>query len=115
MTNAIKPALIVSIAALLGGAAAAAESESLGASKQASGYLDVGGSQIYYEERGSGPAMVLLHDGLLHAGSWDDVWEPLAAKRRVIRYDRRGCGRSGPATALFSPTEDLAKLLRHLK
>src|SRR5436190_1431168 len=101
MTNAIERALIVLIAASVGGAAAATDSESLGASKQASGYLDVGGSQIYYEERGSGPAMVLLHDGLLDAGSWDEVWESLAARHRVIRYDRRGYGRSGSGMALF--------------
>ena len=83
--------------------------------EQASGYLDVTGSKIYYEERGSGPAIVLLHDGLLHSVTWDEVWQPLAARFRVIRYDRRGYGRSGPATSLFSPTEDLAKLFKHLK
>src|SRR5215212_314601 len=82
---------------------------------QISGYLDVSGTRIYYEERGSGPAIVLLHDGLLHSVSWDDVWQPLATKYRVIRYDRRGYGRSDAATSLFSPTADLAKLLTHLK
>lgn len=81
----------------------------------ANGYLDVSGSKIYYEERGSGPVIVLLHDGLLDSVSWDQVWQPLATKYRVIRYDRRGYGRSDPATSSFSPTEDLAKLLRHLK
>ncbi|MFZ1221417.1 MAG: alpha/beta hydrolase [Chthoniobacterales bacterium] len=83
--------------------------------EQTSGYLDVTGSKIYYEERGSGPAIVLLHDGLLHSVTWDEVWQPLAARFRVIRYDRRGYGRSDPATSLFSPTEDLARLFKHLK
>ena len=83
--------------------------------EQASGYLDVAGSKIYYEERGSGPAIVLLHDGLLHSVTWDEVWQPLAARFRVIRYDRRGYGRSDPATSSFSPAEDLAKLFKHLK
>ena len=62
-----------------------------------------------------GRAIVFLHDGLLHAVTWDEVWEALAAKYHVIRYDRRGYGRSDPATSSFSPTDDLAKLLRHLK
>ena len=92
-----------------------AGADSPGAGEQTSGYLDVAGAKIYYETRGSGPAIVLLHDGLLHAMTWDAVWESLAAKHRVIRYDRRGYGRSDPATASFSPTEDLAKLLRHLQ
>jgi 3-oxoadipate enol-lactonase len=79
------------------------------------GYLEVSGGKIYYEEGGSGPAIVLLHDGLMSSVTWDEVWQPLAAKCRVIRYDRRGYGRSDPARSSFSPVEDLAKLLRHLK
>ena len=82
---------------------------------KSSGYLHVDGFKIYYEERGSGPAIVLLHDGLLHSVSWDEVWQPLATKYRVIRYDRRGYGRSDPAASSFSPTDDMAKLLAHLK
>lgn len=92
-------------------------------SDQKSGYLDVGGSKIYYEEagerdrvsRGSGPAIVLLHDGLLGAVSWDEVWGKLAANYHVIRYDRRGYGRSETPTSAFSPSDDLAKLLTYLK
>ena len=93
----------------------ATEAQNARTEKEASGHLDVGGAKIYYEERGAGGAIVLLHDGLLHSVSWDEVWQPLADKYHVIRYDRRGYGRSEPATASFSPTEDLAKLLRHLK
>ena len=33
----------------------------------------------------------------------------------MIRYDRRGYGRSDPATSSFSPVDDLAKLLTQLK
>jgi 3-oxoadipate enol-lactonase len=79
------------------------------------GYVDVSGAKLYYEDCGTGPAVVLLHDGLLSSVSWDAIWQPLAAKYRVIRYDRRGYGHSDPATSLFSPIEDLAKLLTHLK
>ncbi len=77
-------------------------------------YLDVGGSTNYYDTRGSGPAIVLLHDGLLSSSTWDGVWEALATRHQVIRYDRRGYGRSESAMA-FLPTEDLRKLLTHLK
>src|SRR5205085_7423864 len=111
----MKPAVMFVTAALFAGVAVRAGPDKAGAGKQSSGQLDVSGSKIYYEQKGSGPAIVLLHDGLLDAVSWDEVWQPLAAKYHVIRYDRRGYGRSDPATSSFSPTGDLAKLLTHLK
>ena len=80
-----------------------------------SGRLDVGGGKIYYEECGSGAAVVLLHDGLLHSITWDSVWEPLCRKYHAVRYDRRGYGRSDSPKAKFSPTDDLAELLAHLQ
>jgi 3-oxoadipate enol-lactonase len=109
-----KGALLGFAAALVGSTTAAAELKSVGPEKQTSGYLDASGAKIYYEERGSGPAIVFLHDGLLNSASWDEVWQPLAAKYHVIRYDRRGYGRSDSATSSFSPIDDLVKLLRHL-
>ena len=83
--------------------------------KLTNGYLDASGSKVYYEEAGSGRAVVLLHDGLLHSVTWDAVWQPLAAKYHVIRYDRRGYGRSELSTVSYSSTQDLVKLLTHLK
>src|SRR2546423_9489784 len=103
------------VAALFAHLALSAEPNKPDAGKQASGYVDVPGSKLYYEECGSGPAIVLLHDGLLDAVSWDEVWQPLATKYHVIRYDRRGYGRSDPVTTPFSPTGDLTRLLTHLK
>jgi 3-oxoadipate enol-lactonase len=79
-----------------------------------SGYLDVGGSKIYYEECGAGAAVVLLHDGLLHSVTWDAEWEPLCRKYHAVRYDRRGYGKSDLPKSQFSPTEDLYALLAHL-
>jgi 3-oxoadipate enol-lactonase len=102
-------------ATLVGSATEAAESNSPSTGKQATGYLDASGSKIYYETRGVGSAIVLLHDGSLASRTWDEVWEPLANRHQLIRYDRRGYGRSGAATTPFSPVEDLAKLLSHLK
>ena len=102
-------------AGLLGHGVLAAKANSPGTDKQTNGYLDVGGSRIYYETHGSGPAIILLHDGLLSAVTFDEVWEPLAARHQVIRYDRRGYGRSELPTSAYSPTEDLRKLLEHLK
>jgi len=74
------------------------------------------GAKLYYEECGAGAGVnvVLLHDGLLHAVTWDEVWAPLCARYHVVRYDRRGYGRSDPAHAPFSPEDDLLQVLRHV-
>ena len=82
---------------------------------QSGAYLDLNGSKVYYEECGSGPTIVLLHDGLVHAVTWDGVWSALCQKYQVVRYDRRGYGRSDPPRAQFSPTDDLYQLLKHLQ
>jgi hypothetical protein len=69
-------------------------------------YVDVGGSKIWYEEcisSAPGPAVVLLHDGLVHSVTWDDVWAPLFSKYHVLRYDR-----SEPAKTPFVPEDDLS-------
>jgi 3-oxoadipate enol-lactonase len=79
------------------------------------GYLDVGGGKIYYETRGSGPALVLVHDGLLHREMWDGQWEAFAKTYRVVRYDRRGYGRSDLQKQPYSEIEDLHALLTHLR
>jgi pimeloyl-ACP methyl ester carboxylesterase len=78
----------------------------------------MGGVKLWYEECGSAnssaPAVVLLHDGLVHSITWDGVWAPLCAKYHVVRYDRRGYGRSDPATAPFAPEEDLFRIMRQV-
>jgi pimeloyl-ACP methyl ester carboxylesterase len=77
-------------------------------------YLNVG-TKLYYEECGAGPAVVLLHDGLLGSPTWNDVWPILCGKYHVVRYDRRGYGKSEAPKEKFSQTEDLYKLMEHLQ
>jgi pimeloyl-ACP methyl ester carboxylesterase len=79
------------------------------------GMLDVDGGHLYYEECGAGPNVVLLHDGLLHSAVWDAMWPMLCGKYHVVRYDRRGYGRSDPAKSRFAPEEDLARLMQRVK
>jgi len=83
----------------------------------AGNFVDVGGAKIWYQECGeeSGEAnVVLLHDGLVHSVTWDAVWVPLCAKYHVVRYDRRGYGRSESAATVFDPVEDLKKVMRQV-
>src|SRR6202049_3574868 len=51
--------------------------------------------EIYYEDHGSGPPVVLIHGWPLNGDAWEKQTSALlAAGHRVITYDRRGFGRS---------------------
>jgi len=76
-----------------------------------SGTVSVNGTILYYEAAGRGPVVILLHAGNLDRRVWDPQFLPLAREHRVIRYDLRGYGRSGPADAPYAAQEDLGALL----
>jgi 3-oxoadipate enol-lactonase len=77
-------------------------------------FADVGGKELWYEESGSGPALVLIHEGVADSTMWDDLVDELARERRVIRYDLPGYGRSPLPPGPFSHIRDLAALLEGL-
>jgi non-heme chloroperoxidase len=55
--------------------------------------------ELYYEDHGSGPAVVLLSGWPLDSRSWEpQVHALLQAGHRVIVYDRRGFGQSSRPT-----------------
>jgi len=66
---------------------------------------------VHCEASGSGPPLVLTHDGLSHSESWDAQFGVFAANYRVARWDRRGYGRSPQPTVPFSSVEDLAAVV----
>ena len=56
--------------------------------------------ELYYEDHGSGPPVVLLAGWPLDSRSWEPQLAPLLdAGHRVILYDRRGFGRSSSPAA----------------
>jgi pimeloyl-ACP methyl ester carboxylesterase len=58
-------------------------------------YADVNGLHMYYEERGEGPPLVLLHGGLLTIElSFGSVLPGLAERHRVIAVELQGHGRT---------------------
>lgn len=76
-----------------------------------------GGVELYYEERGAGDAVVLIHGLGSYAGDWSDQIEALSAAFRVIAIDLRGHGRSArPAGPYSVPlfAADVAALIRAL-
>ncbi|WP_406506086.1 alpha/beta fold hydrolase [Streptomyces sp. NBC_00212] len=72
--------------------------------------------EVWAEDTGGdGPPLVLLHPGVAACGVWDPVMPGLAGRRRVIRYDARGFGRSPAPTAQYSLSGDLLAVLDHFE
>jgi len=79
------------------------------------GTATVNNTQLYYEEAGAGPAVVLIHGFTLDTRMWDDQFLPLADHHRVVRYDLRGFGKSAvPTGERYAHVADLRALLDHL-
>ena len=78
------------------------------------GSAAVGGASFHFELAGEGRPVVLLHAGICDARMWDGQFEAFAAARRVLRYDRRGFGRTTQGAEAFSHVEDLKAVLSHL-
>jgi pimeloyl-ACP methyl ester carboxylesterase len=79
------------------------------------GFADVGGSKLYYEIAGKGPAVVLIHGGLADSRLWNGQFEKFARHFKVVRYDLRGFGRSDFSYGPYSHVADLHSLLKYLK
>jgi pimeloyl-ACP methyl ester carboxylesterase len=75
------------------------------------GSLPVGAGELYFERAGEGFPVVLVHGALWDRRIWDPQMEPFAAQHDVIRYDRRGHGRSGPPAGPYSELADLRAVL----
>jgi pimeloyl-ACP methyl ester carboxylesterase len=67
-----------------------------------SGTLRVPGAHLYYEVRGSGPILLLIHGGGGDARAFDGMARYLADQYTVVTYDRRGLSRS----TLDNPQEE---------
>ena len=79
------------------------------------GHIDVDNSKLYYEISGTGYPVTLIHDGLVDCRVWDEQISFFAEQYQVIRYDRRGYGRSERPWADYSNVDDLYALLNLLK
>jgi pimeloyl-ACP methyl ester carboxylesterase len=76
-----------------------------------SGYADIAGTLVYYETKGVGTPVVLIHGGNLDCRMCDYQMEPFSALYRVIRYDVPGFGKTQPPDIPFSNTGLLNDLL----
>ncbi|MCJ8054893.1 alpha/beta hydrolase [Shinella curvata] len=82
------------------------------------GYVENDGARIWHAAFGNGPAVILLHGGLGHAGNWgNQVPALVAAGKTVIAIDGRGHGRSTRDAEPFSYTRmagDVRAVMDHL-
>lgn len=80
--------------------------------------VPIEGGTLHYGERGSGPPLVCIHGGWQNRQSWSEQVERFAEEYRVVTFDLRGHGRTGPtgprrySIELF--VDDLERLLTQL-
>jgi pimeloyl-ACP methyl ester carboxylesterase len=81
-------------------------------------YIDRDSVHIYFEDHGSGPAILLSHGYSATSRMWQGQVEALATRYRVLTWDMRGHGESDSPDdpALYSEAatvEDMAAILQH--
>ncbi|MEV7097672.1 alpha/beta hydrolase [Amycolatopsis sp. NPDC051045] len=84
------------------------------------GRLRVPGASLYYEVRGTGPALLLIPTGNGDGGPYTPLAEALAGRHTVITYDKRAYSRSpldAPdegADRVRADVEDARALIEHV-
>jgi len=82
-----------------------------------SGYAPVNGLKLYYEIRGSGEPLILLHGGVVGITMFGQNLDLLSQKRKVIAVELQGHGHTADIDRPLSfdaMADDVAGLLRYL-
>lgn len=86
--------------------------------KPTTGYVPVNGLKMYYEIRGEGEPVVLLHGAFMTITGWNDWISELSKTRKVIAVEMQGHGRTADIDREMSfenLADDVAALLDHMK
>src|SRR5688572_2462154 len=67
---------------------------------------------LVFEVAGTGPPLLLLHEGIGDRGSWDPHWHTFTERFTTIRYDARGFGESADPDGPYSAHADALSVLR---
>jgi pimeloyl-ACP methyl ester carboxylesterase len=80
------------------------------------GFIKAEEGNLYYEEKGDGTPILLIHPSGATASTWGDLIGDLTGVGRVIAYDRRGYSRSGGAAvrSAAAHTRDAVAVLEAL-
>ncbi|MEI5991230.1 hypothetical protein A5881_002763 [Enterococcus termitis] len=76
--------------------------------------LNVSGATIYFESKGSGPHLLLIHAGIADSRMWDYEFHSLAQQFQVTRFDLPDFGQSSFTGGAFSYASIINELLDHL-
>lgn len=79
-----------------------------------SSFAPVNGGQLYYESKGNGHPLLLLHAGIADSRMWDAQFDTFAEHFHTIRFDLRGFGQTKLSAGHFAYHEDVIALLDHL-
>ena len=82
---------------------------------QKNSFAEVNGARLYYEIAGEGVPLVLVHAGIADGRMWDEQFQEFAKHYRVLRYDRRGFGKTAMVAGAYSHHRDLYELLKALQ
>jgi len=84
------------------------------ANNKSSGKADINGAQLYYEVKGTGQPLLLVHAGVADSRMWEAQFEAFSEAYQAIRFDLRGFGRSNMPSGSFSNHKDVRALLDFL-
>lgn len=77
-------------------------------------FVEVNNTKLYYECKGEGEPLLLVHGLPIDSRMWDSQFEELALHYKVIRFDLAGYGMSGVHNEDCSYLEDIRVLLDQL-
>ena len=78
------------------------------------GQAPINGAELYYEVKGEGQPLLLIHAGVADSRMWEDQVEAFARQYQVICFDLRGYGRTKFSGGRYANHEDAAGLLDYL-
>src|SRR5213076_2398379 len=79
--------------------------------------ISINGMEMYYEIRGAGEPLVLLHGGSGAGVNWSLIFKDAPAVYRLVVHDLRGHGRSTNPSSAFTFRQsalDVSAMLDHL-
>jgi pimeloyl-ACP methyl ester carboxylesterase len=78
------------------------------------GFAPINGIDLYFETKGRGKPLLLLHAGVADSRMWESQFDEFSRIHYVIRCDLRGFGQSRKSSGVFAHYEDIAVLLKYL-
>jgi len=78
------------------------------------GFVEIDGAKLRLEDEGRGFSLLLVHGWALDLDMWQPQVVAWVSRWRVIRYDRRGFGRSSGAPSLGADARDIEAMVKRL-